>query len=237
MTPDPSILLEKTGISRPLVGLYDAPEKEPFAPFAQPSQCIFENYGDWMNGKATFITEETFTCGGAGYTYFGVRERSREEFLEFLADTEGLKESRELMGKWMEKYTPYRRENRYIIIGPLREDQFRYLKTVTFFVNPDQLSALTIGAQYHSSPEDITPVIAPFGSGCSMLVSLFEDLEAPQGLVGSTDIAMRQHLPPDVLSFTATLPMYERLCRLDEDSFLFKPFWKRLMRARGENMK
>ncbi len=141
MNPDPSLLLEKTGITNRLVGLYDALETKPFEPLVNPRQCIFSSYRDWMEGKSIFVT---------------------------------------------------------------------------FFVNPDQLSALMTGAQYHSSPEDVEPVIAPFGSGCSMLVSLFKDLDKPQALVGSTDIAMRRHLPRNILSLTVTRPMYERLCRLDE---------------------
>ena len=119
------------------------------------------------------------------------------------------------------------------MIGPLRESQYAHLKTVTFYVNPDQLSLLTIGAQYHSAPADAAPVIAPFGSGCSQLVALFDDLGRPQAAIGATDIAMRQHLPPEFLAFTVTKPMFERLCELDERSFLFKPFWRRLREARG----
>lgn len=232
MNPDPSTLLEKTGITNRLIGLYDAPDIEPFKPFVNPDHCVFSSYRDWMEGKSIFITDENFTCGGAGYAYFGVQEKSRDEFIKFLAETEGLKASRELMSEWIENYNPYQRENRYIVIGPLRESQYRYLKTVTFFADPDQLSALMTGAQYHSSPEDVQPVIAPFGSGCSMLVSLFEDLDRPQALIGSTDIAMRRHLPRDILSLTVTRPMYERLCRLDGSSFLFKPFWKSVLQAR-----
>jgi len=103
---------------------------------------------------------------------------------------------------------------------------------VTFFANPDQLALLAIGAQYESAPSDPPPVIAPFGSGCMQLVGVFADLDEPQAAIGSTDIAMRQHLPPDVLAFTVTKPMYERLAALDERSFLTKPFWKRLRAAR-----
>jgi len=64
------------------------------------------------------------------------------------------------------------------------------------------------------------------------LVTLFEDLGIPQAVVGATDIAMRQHLPPEVLAFTVTRSMFEQLCALDEKSFLYKPFWKRLTTAR-----
>jgi hypothetical protein len=90
-----------------------------------------------------------------------------------------------------------------------------------------------LGAQYNSSPGDPLPVVAPFGSGCMELVSLFEDLRIPQAIIGATDIAMRQFLPPHILAFTVTTPMFEQLCELDEKSFLYKPFWKNLRKARG----
>jgi hypothetical protein len=90
-----------------------------------------------------------------------------------------------------------------------------------------------IGAQYHSAPGDPIPVLASFGSGCMQLMPVFNDLTIPQAMVGATDIAMRQYLSPDILAFSVTKPMFERLCSLDERSFLYKPFWQRLMKARG----
>jgi len=54
-----------------------------------------------------------------------------------------------------------------------------------------------------------------------------------QASIGATDIAMRQHVPPDILAFTVTKPMLGRLCKLDERSFLDKPFLQRLNKARG----
>ena len=87
-------------------------------------------------------------------------------------------------------------------------------------------------AQYHIAFEDPTPVLAPFGSGCMQLVTLFESLSFPRAVIEATDIAMRQCFPPDILALTVTKPMFERLCSLDERSFLYKPFWKRLQKAR-----
>jgi hypothetical protein len=43
---------------------------------------------------------------------------------------------------------------------------------------------------------------------------------------------MRKFLPPDIMAFTVTKPLYQRLCSLDEKSFLDKSFWKDLMKAR-----
>jgi len=112
------------------------------------------------------------------------------------------------------------------------ESQWEYAQSVTFFVNPDQLSILAIGAQYHSAPEDPVPVIAPFGSGCMQLLP-FKNLTISQASIGTTDIAMRQQIPPDILGFTVTCKMFKQLCELDEQSFLYKDFLKRLKKARG----
>lgn len=67
-------------------------------------------------------------------------------------------------------------------------------------------------------------LLSPFGSGCMELLPLFEDLNVPQAIIGTTDIAMRRFLPPDIMAFTATKPLFEQLFALDERSFFYKPF-------------
>jgi hypothetical protein len=91
---------------------------------------------------------------------------------------------------------------------------------------------LIIGAQVFAAPSDPMPVIAPFGSGCMQLVSLFKDLEIPQAVIGATDMAMRKYLPPEILSFTVTKKMFEQLCSLDQNSYLEKRFINTLKKAR-----
>ncbi|MBN1921450.1 MAG: DUF169 domain-containing protein [Anaerolineae bacterium] len=233
MLPNPTELLRISGIATPLIGFYDTPDPRPFAPFANPQHCIFSAHPAWQKGESVLITQEVFSCGGAGYWLCGVETRSREQFVDFLFAKEGLKASRELMQQWLENHPPYQQQHPTIVIGPLQEDQYRYLRTVTFFVNPDQLSLLATGAEYTNAARDRHPVITRFGSGCSQLAALFDDLDAPQALIGATDIAMREHLPPDILAFTVTKSMFEQLCNISDDSFFYKPFWKRLLRARA----
>lgn len=237
MQPDPKPLLAKLGLRTPLIGFYDAPATTAFEPIIAPQPgnrvCIFSFYKQWLEGKTLQLTKENYGCGGAGRCLFGVLTRSRQDFVNFLVEDEGLKASAELMNQWIDATPPYQPEHEHIFIGPLKLSQYPYLRSVTFYVNPDQLSLLLIGAQYESSPTDPLPAIIPFGSGCMQLGPLFQDLKIPQAIVGATDIAMRQFLSPDVLAFTATRPMFERLCRLDQKSFLNKPFWQRLQRARG----
>jgi len=235
--PNPAYLISRIGLTIPLIGFYDAPDTSPFEPLIEPESnkraCIFAFYRQWLQGKTLNITKEVSGCRGAGPWIFNKVTWSREDFVKFLADDEGLKASHALMNKWLDYNQPYRQEYPNILIGPLLEDQYTYLKTITFFVNPDQLSALLLGAQYNSAPSDPPPVIAPFGSGCMELVPLFQDLDIPQAIIGATDIAMRQYLPPDILALTVTKLMFKQLCALDEQSFLSKPFWKRLRTARG----
>ena len=235
--PDPTNLIKRIGLTVSLIGFYDAPDTSPFEPLVRPKSgkraCVFAFYKQWLKGKTLHITEDNAGCGGACHWLFTQETRSREDFVESLADEEGLKVSHELMNQWLDHSKPYKPDNPNILIGPLKVEQYMYLKTITFYVNPDQLSALMLGATYNNTPGDPTPVIAPFGSGCMELLPLFEDLDIPQAMVGATDIAMRQCLPPDILAFTVTKPMFQRLCDLDERSFLYKPFWNDLMRARG----
>ena len=237
MAPDPSEFLKRIGLEIPLIGFYDAPEAGVFEPLVKPPEgkykCVFDFYQNWLKGETLHLTKDNFGCGGCGSWIFGIKTRTREEYLKFLVDGEGLKASYELMNEWLDHRAPYRQEHEHIMIGPLREGQYEYLKSVTFYVNPDQLGLLVLGANYHSAPGDPTPVTAPFGSGCMELLPLFDDLEAAQAMIGATDIAMRQFLPADILAFTVTKVMYERLCGLDEKSFLYKPFWKNLQKARG----
>ncbi len=232
--PNPENLCRRIDLKIPVIGFYDAPDPTPFEPLVKPNpgDCVFVFYKDWLKGKTLYITKEHYGCGGAGRWMCGVEMRSRKEFIKFLADDEGLKASHELMEKWIDIGKPYRSTHTHILIGPLKESQWTYAKSITFFVNPDQLSILAIGAQYHSAPGDLPPVIAPFGSGCMQLLP-FKDLTIAQASIGTTDIAMRQHIPPDTLGFTVTRKMFKQLCELDERSFLYKDFLKRLKKARG----
>jgi hypothetical protein len=232
--PNPERLLDRLQIGLPLIGFYDAPDPALFDPLVEPDpgQCVFCFYGDWLAGRTLHLTENRCGCGGAAGALFGAQTRPRKKLIEFLVDEEGLKASGDLMERWIDARRPYHAENGHLFIGPLRENAWAYARAVTFLVNPDQLSALAIGAQYWSAPDDPPPVIAPFGSGCSQLAP-FKDMGIPQARIGATDVAMRQYLPRDILAFTVTRPMFRQLCELDERSFLYKAFLERLKTARG----
>jgi hypothetical protein len=233
MQPDYKYLIEKTGIEYPIIGFYDTPDLKPFKPYIDTDACVFAYFKLFLKGKYIRLTRKEYGCGGAGKWLCNIETRTKEQYVKFLADDEGLKANHSLMREWLEYVKPYQQEYENLIIGALKESEYEYLKTATFFVNPDQLSILMIGAQLHSSPRDPAPVISPFGSGCMQLISLFMDLSVPQAIIGATDMAMRKYLPLNVLAFTVTKPMFKLLCNIGKNSYLEKSFIKGLKKARS----
>lgn len=240
--PDASRLLRELDLRTPVVGLYDAPDPAPFAPLVAPPRgpgrgpCLFDSYRSWEKGETLHLTAEAYGCGGCGRSLFGLQVRERDDFIDFLWRDEGLRAGRELMADWVDNAPTYRPEHDNVLVGPLKPDLAEYLKTVTFWVNADQLCLLQHGAYHHHAWGEPDPVTVPFGSGCSELIAPFPDLDEPHAVIGGTDIAMRDGLPADVLAFTVTLPMYERLCALGDDSFLTKGFLAHLRTARGGSL-
>jgi hypothetical protein len=238
--PDPTRLLQALALREPLISFCDAPDPQAFAPLVEAGQghgrgaCIFDYRPRWLAGETLHLTRQSRVCGGALRTCWGVLTRSREDFITFLYEEEGLRASRELMEAMIDEPRKFDARYEHILIGPLKLELYDYVRTITFYVNPDQLSVLQLGAYYAWRPASPPPVIAPFSSGCGELVAVFDDLDAPQAAVGATDIAMRDVLPPDLLAFTVTRLMFEQLCALDDRSFLGKGFLEQLKRARGD---
>lgn len=234
MTADPSYLLRKLELSLPLIGLYDAPDPGAFRPLVSPPggawACVFMFFERWLRGETLHLTAETHGCGGAGRYLFGIDVEPSEEQLAFFVDRHGMKAARELMAG--EGSAAYRPRNRHMLMGPLREGEGDHLLTVTFLVNSDQLAALVWGAHYCHAPEEGALVTAPFSSGCGLLAAMLSELDRPHGVIGATDLAMRRYVPPSVLAFTVTKPLFEELCRLDDRSFLAKEWMEGLRRSR-----
>jgi hypothetical protein len=154
-------------------------------------------------------------------------------FASRLNQREGFEDSDEIMLREFEHRKPYTIRNSHVVIGPPRAERYQHLRTVTFYLNPDQLSLLVIAAEYHNAAP-ASAITVPFGSGCGQLAAVLgdPDSEEPRAAIGATDVAMREHLPPDLLAFTVNKPMFEQLCALDRRSVLHKPFWTRLQRTR-----
>jgi hypothetical protein len=125
--------------------------------------------------------------------------------------------------------------NRYVVLKPLRETDLDRdnVRSITFLVNPDQLSALAILANYDG--QDNENVVMPFAAGCqSMGIFTYREngKPNPRAVVGLIDLSARQNvrrqLGKDLLSFSVTAAMFRRMEANVEGSFLERPLWKSL---------
>jgi len=55
-----------------------------------------------------------------------------------------------------------------------------------------------------------------------------------RAVIGATDLAMRRHLPPDILSLTVTPARFEQMLTFPDDCFLYHPWWNELMDFRAQ---
>ena len=102
---------------------------------------------------------------------------------------------------------------KYVVVKPLEkiDPEHDEVKSVTFFVEPDALSAMVVLANYaHPERENVA---IPWAAGCQVMgILAYRELESDysRALVGMTDISARKNLRAslgkDVLSFTAPSP-------------------------------
>ncbi|MGH9522462.1 MAG: DUF169 domain-containing protein, partial [Terriglobales bacterium] len=110
------------------------------------------------------------------------------------------------------------------------------VKSVTFFVEPDALSALIVLANY-TRPE-IENVGIPFTAACQVIGILsYRELERehPRALVGLTDLSARVNtrgpLGATAMSFTVPWPMFLEMEENVEGSFFQRETWRELKKS------
>ena len=125
---------------------------------------------------------------------------------------------------------------RYVVMKPLRDVDLAKdnVRSITFLVNPDQLSALVVLANYDGEHNE--NVIVPFCAGCQSIgICTFRENERehPRAVVGLVDLSarknLRRQLGKDVLSLSVTPGMFRRMEENVEGSFLERETWKSLL--------
>jgi uncharacterized protein (DUF169 family) len=124
---------------------------------------------------------------------------------------------------------------KYVVAKPLEETDSEHdkVKSVTFFVEPDALSALVILANFtHPERENVA---IPWAAACQVMgILAYQELERefPRALVGLTDISARKStrasLGKNVLSFTAPWPVFVEMEKHVDGSFFERETWHAL---------
>jgi len=160
----------------------------------------------------------------------------RKEFLDDFLNGERYIKTPELVENFLSELPIIDIPAKYVVFKPLEEvdKSIESPEVVIFFVNPDQLSALTILANYYRKGNE--NVIIPYAAGCQTLGILpYKEAKSdnPRAVVGMTDISARlytrKQLDDDVLSFAVPFKMFLEMEENVEDSFLQRHTWQALM--------
>ena len=114
----------------------------------------------------------------------------------------------------------------YVIFKPLEmASENETPESIVFFVNPDQLSALVVLANYGRGNND--NVIAPWGAACQSILWGYSEAEKenPRAIIGYFDLAARKHVDNNLLSFTIPYKMFVEMEGNVEGSFLEMEEW------------
>lgn len=123
---------------------------------------------------------------------------------------------------------------KFVVVKPLdKADANEDIRSVTFFVEPDALSALVVLANYTQAQTE--NVAIPWAAGCQVMgIYAYRELERehPRALVGMTDLSARKNtravLGHDIMSFTMPWPVFVEMESHVDGSFFQRETWRAL---------
>ena len=185
-----------------------------------PGFCRFLSTGNENNPAGTAIGEGMRAAGAPA------------TFVDHFLHGERYKQTPELAEQFVEALPINEVPTQYVVMKPLSKvDPAKDEPvSVTFLVNPDQLSALVIFANYDRP--GLENVAVPYAAACQVMGILsYKEVpsENPRCLIGLTDISARKYLKAqghaDKLTFTVP---FRRLLQMEsnvEGSFLQGNTW------------
>lgn len=201
--------------------------------------CVIPLFLAALKGKTAVFERKTTSCNGAksglGFGQFPNYPDGIEYFLSCgkpgLFEGEGYKKTPARGKEFVESLPIADIPYPYVIFKPLSQVDFatETPQLILLYVNADQLSALTVLANYDRP--GIENVVMPFASGCQSLFLLpyaESQNEFPRAVVGLTDITVRPMVDPAMLSFAVPYSMFREMERNIQDSFLEKKVWQRV---------
>jgi uncharacterized protein (DUF169 family) len=186
-----------------------------------PGFCRFLSSGNDVDPAGKAIGERMREAG------------AREEFVDHYLHGERYKKSPELVEKFVSALPMTDIPAKYVVMKPLSQlaTEKEEPVSVSFLVNPDQLSALTILANYDRP--GLENVAVPYVAACQVVgVMSYREAESenPRCLIGLTDISARKYLKEQKSSdkMTFTIP-FHRLREMEDNvagSFLEGKTWE-----------
>ncbi|MCX7816667.1 MAG: DUF169 domain-containing protein [Syntrophales bacterium] len=225
---------------------------------AKGTPAVFsrETYGCWGGGVGLGFGNQylSFPGGLEGFYYFlsignagreegrriaeDLAPHAREEFLEDFLQGEGYVKSPALVEGFVKELPIFEVPTRYVVFSPLSSVDPEVVKpeVVVFLVNPHQLCALVIMANY--GRKGVNNVVVPYAAACQTIgIFAYKECrsEYPRAVLGLTDISARLHmknlLEPDVFTMAVPWQLFLEMENEVAGSFLEKRTWRTLIQA------
>lgn len=203
--------------------------------------CVVAMFSAAARGKTAVFSRETVGCRGgiSGLCFGEAYSQTPGGFEYFLSvgrgegypEGEAYKKTPELVEDVVKHWPMTTIDYDYVVFKPLSDvDPKKETPVlVSFYVMPDQLSALVVLANYGRSGNQ--NVILPFGAGCASICMLpyhESKQENPRAVIGMIDVSARPYIDPDLLSFTVPFSMFQEMEADVPGSFLEKESWKKV---------
>lgn len=188
--------------------------------------CLFAQLSKVHHGECLAFDAENIGCWGALRNLFG-GPYQEDITVNLLVNIEKFKCDRE-QTNLMHQINPLAQPTgKYVIFKPidkLKKENNPLIYCI--FAKPDVISALHTLSCFDNTRID--NVITPFGSGCEqMLTFAFDEArkENPRAILGGMDTAMRTCVKSDLLTFSVSATMFERMVYNMDKSFLTTYIW------------
>lgn len=193
-------------------------------------------------GKTAVFARNTTGCGGGivGLGFGNAYTKFPGGFNYFLSvgrgegypEGEAYKKSPELVDNFVECLPITDISCQYVVFKPISQVDLgvETPEAIVFYVNVDQLSALTVLANYDR--EGIENAVAPFGAGCHSvcLLPIQEGRrEKPRAVIGLFDITVRPMVDANMLTFSIPFNRFLEMEANVEGSFLTKHQWLKVV--------
>jgi len=234
-----SMLAKELGLRYSPVALIFTDEKPAgAAQFAKGKWgCVISMLSAAARGKTAVFDKESAGCIGGGvglgFSDYSSFPGGIENFLSTgkagFREGERYKKTPAMAKKFIDSLPKPFMEKKYVVFKPLNEvPAGESVSLVVFYVNCDQLAAMTAMANYDSEEND--NVVMQFSAGCHS-VCLLPYMAAkngrPRAVLGLLDVSARPKVDADLLSFTMPYEMFLNMEKnMPESFFMHHHAWQ-----------
>jgi uncharacterized protein (DUF169 family) len=197
----------------------------------------YKNFPGGEDGFCHFLSDGNANREGGKELAEKIKPFMRAEAYDNFLHGERYIKSSALVKKFIESLPLTEISEQYVVFQPLDTIDVKKEKpqTVIFFINPDQLSALTVLANYGRG--DNENVIIPYAAGCQT-IGIYPYREAkskrPRAVVGLTDLSARVYIrkqlsDANLMTFAVPFTLFEEMEQNVPGSFLERHTWQSLL--------